>query len=206
MQQAITFLLSSANVPFAAALLLMLLIGAVEAIGLGSASIDVDLGAADSWLAWLGLGRVPLLVVLIVFLALFGVIGLAVQHVAAAVTGDVLSPWLASAAAMLGALPLTGLAGRGLARVLPRDETTAVALETLIGRTGTITNGKAERGSPARLRVEDRHGQAHFVMVEPANAGQVFREGETVLLVEKRAQHFSGVSYDNPLLARLDHD
>jgi hypothetical protein len=202
MLEAWAFLIDAANLPFAVALVLMLLIGAVEAAGLGGAAVDLDHGGEG--LAWLGLGRVPLLVVLVVFLALFGVIGLAIQQVAAALAGDPLSPWLAAPAAAFAALPLTGVASRGLARILPRDETTAVPLETLIGRVGTITLGEAREGSPARARVEDQHGQAHYVMVEPDNAGQIFREGETVLLVHHNRDLFRGIAYDNPLLPRLD--
>jgi len=70
-------------------------------------------------------------------------------------------------AAIAGAAPLTRWLGAGLARVLPRDETTAVAIDTLVGRRARIVIGTARRGHPARARVEDQHGQAHFVMVEP---------------------------------------
>jgi len=147
---------------------------------------------------------VPLLIVLVVFLALFGLAGLVIQQLADALSGAPLPLLLASGAATLTALPLTGISAQGLARILPRDETTAVPLETLVGRVGTITLGQAQQGSPARARVEDRHGQAHYVMVEPDNAGQAFREGDTVLLVDRQAQLFRGVAYDNPLLPRLD--
>lgn len=204
MQQTLEFLTSAANWPFAVALLLMLLIGAVEAVGLTGAAVDLDHDLGDGWLAWLGLGRVPLLIVLVVFLALFGMAGLLIQQLAAALTGSTLPAVLASGGAVLAALPLTGICARGLARILPRDETTVVPLEALIGRVGTVTLGQATQGSPARLRIEDRHGQAHYVMVEPDNAGQIFREGDTVLLVHRQAELFRGIAYDNPLLPRLD--
>lgn len=204
MQQAIEFLTSAANLPFAVALVLMLLIGLVEAAGLSGLTAPVDVDAGDGWLTWLGLGTVPLLIVFVVFLALFGTAGLIVQQIAVALSGMPL-PWsLASIAAAGAAMPLTGASAKGLARILPRDETTAVFLESLVGRVGRITTGTAQQGSPARARVEDRHGQAHFVMVEPANAGQTFQEGETVILVHRDAQLFHGVAYDNPLLPRLD--
>ncbi len=201
MDQAWAFLIDPANLPFAVALVLMLLIGAVEAAGLGGAGVDLD---HDAGLDWLGLGRVPLLVVLVVFLALFGVIGLAIQQVAAALTGAPLPPGLAAPAAAVATLPLTGVAGRCLARILPHVETTAFPLESLVGRVGTVTIGAASQGSPARTRVEDRHGQAHYVMVEPDNAGQIFREGERILLVRRDTDRFRGIAYDNPLLPRLD--
>lgn len=204
MQQTIELLTAPANLPFAAALLLMLAIGAVEAVGLGGAAVELDGDLDAGPLGWLGIGRLPLLIVLIVFLALFGIAGLIVQQMAAGLGGAFLSPLIAVPVAAAGALPLTGLAGRGLARILPRDETTAVSLDSLIGRVGAVTLGESRTGSPARVRVEDVHGQAHFVMVEPDNDGQIFREGETVLLVRRDAQAFRAIAYDNPLLPRLD--
>jgi hypothetical protein len=206
MHEAWAFLMDPANLPFAVSLALMLLIGVIEATGLFSSAIDlhIDHDGGAAWLGWLGLGKVPLLVVLVVFLALFGLSGLVIQQLAFTITGSPLSVLLASGTAVLTALPLTGIAARGLSRILPRDETTAVPLEALVGRIGTITLGEASQGSPARLRVEDRHGQAHYVMVEPDNSGEIFREGESVLLVDRQAELFRGISYDNPLLTRLE--
>jgi hypothetical protein len=206
MDQTLALLTAPANLPFAVALALMLMIGLVEAIGLGGSAVELeaDVDGDAGLLAWLGLGRLPLLIVLVVFLALFGIIGLVVQQVASGLAGAPLPPLLASGGAALAALPLTGVAGRGLARVLPRDETTAVPLDSLVGRTGAIVTGEARSGCPARARVADRHGQAHYVMVEPDNAGQIFREGETVLLVRRDAETFRAIAYDNPLLPRLD--
>jgi hypothetical protein len=204
MQQTLSFLTDAANLPFAAALVLMLLIGLVEAIGLGGSAIHLDHDIGGEWLGWLGLGQVPLLIVLTVFLALFGAIGIAVQGIASEAFGAPLPALIASAAAGVGALPLTGISSRGLARILPHDETTAVPLESLVGRAGVVTLGEATQGFPARARVRDHHGQAHYVMVEPDNAGQVFREGDTVLLVRREAELFRGISYDKSLLPRLD--
>lgn len=208
MSDVLAMLTSAAYLPFSVALLLMLLIGAVEAIGLGSAAVDIDVGldadGAGHWLGWLGIGRVPVLVVIIVFLALFGLAGVTLQQLLTGLAGSPLSPLAASAAAALAALPVTGVAARGLGRILPRDETSAIPLDALTGRIGTITLGEARHGSPARARVEDRHGQAHYVMVVPDNHDQIFREGQQVLLVHRTAELFHGIAYDNPLLPRLD--
>jgi putative solute:sodium symporter small subunit len=131
------FILATENLPFAVALLVMLLIGLVEALGLGAAAahVDVDAGVhaeGGDLLGWLGIGQVPLLMLLVVLLALFGMSGLAVQQLANHLMGAPLSPWIAAAGALAAALPLTGMAARGLARIMPRDETTAVSLDTLV--------------------------------------------------------------------------
>lgn len=195
------------NMVFAAALALMLLIGAVEAVGLGAGSfgaeLPVDADGGDL-LGWLGVGRVPLLVVLIAFLAIFGLVGIAGQQVTTALTGSALSPWIAAPAAALAALPLTSLAGRGLARVLPRDETSAVELDELLGRSAVIVTGEARYGHPARARAEDRFGQAHYIMVEPDRPGPTFREGEAVLLARQEGHLFRAIARGDALLPRLD--
>ncbi len=132
---------------------------------------------------------------LVVFLAVFGMVGLALQQAALALAGGVL-PWVAAvpAAAVL-ALPGTRLAGRLLAPILPRDETTAVSLDSLVGRRARIVVGVARPGSPARARVADVHGQAHFVMVEPV-AGDAHDERAELLVVAREGDVFRVVEVD----------
>jgi membrane protein implicated in regulation of membrane protease activity len=154
--------------------------------------VDANADGPDL-LAWLGVGRVPILMLLVVFLALFGMAGLAAQQIAAALKGAAMSPSLASAIAVVAALPLTGIGARGLARIMPQDETTAVGLDSLVGKRGTVTIGTARRGSPAQVRVRDVHGQAHYVMVEPHDAAHPLPEGATVLLARREGHIFIGL-------------
>lgn len=201
------FLAAPENAVFAASLALMVMIGAVEAVGLGAGSFGLGWdGDADggTLLAWLGIGRVPLSIVLVAFLAIFGTIGLLLQQAAAALIGGPLSGWVAAPLAAILALPATGVAARGLARVLPGDETSAIELEELLGRAAVVTIGRAEHGSPARARVEDRHGQVHFVMVEPDRPGPVFHEGDPVLLARREGQVFRAIARGDALLPRLE--
>jgi len=206
----IDFLLAPEMVPFSVALLVMLMIGAIEAIGLGVGAVDLDAGAdlsADGGdlLGWLGIGTVPLLVVLIVLLALFGLIGMAGQQLAAALLGAPVSPWIAAPAALVVALPLTGSCARFLGGILPHDETTAVSLDSLVGKRATIVVGLACTGSPARAQVRDAHGQTHYVMVEPIEGGATISEGETVLLIEREGNIFIGLSEGGSPLTAIDH-
>ena len=185
------FLAAPANLPFAVSLTVMVLIGLVEALGLGASAAHLDIDAdahAGDLLGWLGIGQVPLLMLLVVFLAAFGLIGLAVQQAVGP-----FSPAIASAIAAAVAFPATGIGARGLARIMPRDETTAVSLDTLVGKRGTITIGTARRGSPAQARVKDVHGQSHYVMVEPQEEEHPFAQGETVLLVRRDGNIFTAL-------------
>lgn len=202
------FIAAPENLPFGVALALMLMIGAVEALGLGLGAAHLDVGAdahgeADL-LGWLGVGKVPLLMVIVVLLAWFGVLGIGIQQIAAALTGAPLSPWLAAPAAFAAALPLTGISARALARVLPGDETTAVSLDALLGKRAVVTVGTARRGCPARARVRDVHGLSHYVMVEPTGDGQSVGEGATLLLVRREGDLFIGLLESDALAPLAD--
>jgi hypothetical protein len=201
------FVTAPENLPFSVALLLMLMIGAVEAVGLGAGAAHLEIDAdADggSLLGWLGVGQVPFLILLVVLLALFGMIGITLQQIVSALAGVPLAPWNAAAISFVASLPLLGVCARGLSRIVPQDETTAIPLDHLVGKRATVTVGAAKRGSPAQARVRDIHGQSHYVMVEPSSDGETVGEGETVLLVRREGNIFIGLVEGDALLPRLD--
>lgn len=186
------FLLAGDNVLFVAALVLMLLIGAAEAMGLGAGLVlgeglggvegDVNV-ESPSLLSWINVGRLPLLMLIVVFLFAFGMTGLIGQRLVAAILGQP-GPWfLAAPLAFAAALPVTRMFGRAVSRIMPRDETSAVSRDSLVGRVAVIVTGEARQASAAQARVRDQHGQVHYVMVEPDNATDVFVQGGSVLLV-----------------------
>ena len=195
-------LLADHNLPFAAALVLMVLLAIAQAIGLGDmfgdADLDADIdgdaaihaGPLDGLASLFGIGRVPFMVWLALFLFLFSAIGLGIQELADSLTGSALGRWLAAVLAVGGALPVTGALARPLGRLLPHDETTAVTLDTLVGRRATVTDGVARSGSPARARVYDFHGHPHHVMVEPHEASSELHSGDEVLLVRREGNQF----------------
>jgi len=196
------FLFATENIVFVSAIVLMLLIGAVQAIGIAG-DFDLDIHSDADLLGWLGFGRLPLLMLMAIFLALFGIVGLIGQHLALDVGGVLLSPLIAVPAALLTSVPATGFVARQLAPFLPRDQSSAVPLDTLTGSFARIVTGAAQTGSPARARVEDAFGQAHYVMVEPDNAGQTLEEGEGILLVRREDHIFRAISYGDHYLPRL---
>ena len=193
------------NMPFAAAFVLVLLLALVQAIGLGdmfggdaevdpSTGVEVDSGlqpgALDGVFTLLGIGRVPLTIWLAVFLFGFAAIGVSIQSLSDNLLGAPLYRWVAAIVAAAAALPLTGMLARPLGAILPKDETSAVSTDTLLGRRGTITDGIARRGSPARARVQDAHGQAHHVMVEPHEPSSEIYAGDEILLVRREGRQF----------------
>ncbi|WP_294261224.1 YqiJ family protein [uncultured Sphingomonas sp.] len=192
----LNLLVAPGSLVFTAALVLMLAIGAIEALGLGASSVDIDIDGG--WLDWLGFGRVPLLILLVAFLASFGVIGLAGQQIASASLGDPLPGWIAIPAAALASMPAMAALGRLLGRLMPHDETTALDIEDLIGRAGTVIVGRATIGNPARVRIVDPHGQAHYVLVEPNDPAATFETGDTVLIVRREGASFRAILHASP--------
>ena len=194
-------LLEPHNMPFAAALVIMAVLAIVQLIGVadfGDADVDLDAdgdglpdaGMLDGLLTLLGIGRVPLTIWLALFLFLFAAIGISVQELAENMTGSPLYSWLAALIAGGAALPVTGILARPLGRVMPKDHTTAVNTGSLVGRRAKITDGVARAGSPARARVKDVHGQAHYVMVEPHEETSELHAGDEVLLVRREGNTF----------------
>lgn len=202
------FLALDANLPFAVALALAVMLGVLEVVGLlfgmvFSQGVDAVLPdathALPDWavhsLDWLGIGKLPMVIWLMLFLLAFSATGLFAQALVNGIYGAPLSPWLASLAATLLSLPVVRVGGQMLSRVLPKDETEVVSIDSLIGRTATITLGVAKRHAPAQAKVADVHGRTHYVMVEPAAADHEFPAGTPVLLVERHAHVFRG-EYD----------
>ncbi len=203
-------LLAAHNLPFLIAFGTLALLAVIQLAGVSEAlegvgDFDTPDGLAmggfgDALTTLLGLGRVPILIWLASLLFIFTAAGLIGQSVIASLFGAPLSAGWAALAACAAALPLNSLAMRPLAAVLPRDETTAITLDDLVRRDAEIQIGTARAGSAARAKVVDVHGQAHFVMVEPHDAAQEFKAGDSVLLVRREGQTFYGVQYESPLL------
>lgn len=108
------------------------------------ADLDGDLhagiegaGALVRFLDWLYVERVLLLV----FLAMFRLVGYVLQSLCARLFEGYLNAWLAVAAALFLALPLVHFMTGGLYKIMPKDGTTAISQESL--------------------------GQQHYVMAEP---------------------------------------
>jgi len=209
-------LLEAHNLPFAIALAALFIIAFLQLIGAGDIfegaddiEIELDAEVADGLEAsgfmdgvstLLGLGRVPFLIWLASLLFVFSVTGVVGQWIIDSVTGAALGAGLAALIAGAVALPLNGLFVRPIGRVLPKDESSAVGLESLVRRDAVIQTGTARASSPARAKVKDAFGQPHFVMVEPNDPASEIGEGETVLLVRREGQLFFGVPYQSPML------
>jgi hypothetical protein len=202
---------SSGLWPFALAIGLLLIVAILEALSLligASLSHWLDGavadpgepdGAAAAALGWLHIGKVPFLILIVIFLTTFGIVGFAAQLIAKDVTGHFLPALIPSAIAAVAAIGAMRVFGAALGRVVPKDETNAVSDATLVGRVGTIVIGVAKAGRPAQARIADEYGTPHYVMVEPEGPNEAFEAGASVLLVRHiKGRHFHAIHNPKP--------
>ena len=202
------FLTAPQTWPFGAALAVMMGIGLLEGLGLLLAHSPAlllenmlpDMPHVDGPLGWLHVGKVPLLILLILFLAGFTLSGYVIQALADSLSGALLPAWLAAIPAFLVGVFSVGALGGLLATIIPSDETSAVSEQTLIGRAGVVLRGTARPGLAAEAKVKDAHGHAHYVMVEPDLADDTFAEGSAIVLVSKTGARFKCIRNPHPEL------
>ena len=216
-------LLHAGNVAFTAALGVMLLVAAVEGVGalLGAsvsehlqallpntdldASLELDASEAivtpfAKALAWLRVGQVPVLMLLVAFLTIFGLGGLLLQRLAMGALGGYLPPTIAVPVVLAGSLPAMRAVGGVIARIVPMDETDAVTVDSFIGSVATITLGTARHGEPAEAKLRDVHGHTHYVMVEPDDPRASFSASTEVLIIRRLNNRFAVIDFAGEMI------
>lgn len=195
--------------PFGASLAVMVGLSIIEGAGLLLAyspshmldSLLPDMpDSADGALGWLHIGTVPLLVLLILFLTGFAIAGYVLQASVQSISGALLPAWLASIPAFLAGVSTVKGVGSVLAKIMPKDESSAVSEQTLIGRSGVVIQGTARDGMAAQAKVRDSYGRSHYVMVEPDLSEETFDEGSDILLVKKTGARFKCIRNPHPTL------
>lgn len=159
--------------------------------------IDGDTGL-DRVLGWLYIGKVPSLVLLVLFLMGYAIFGYSLQKVAHGLLGGYLPVWLAGLVAVAPGMATVRSLGALIAHIIPRDETSAVSEMSLIGRHGIVSAGAARRGLAAQARVRDAHGRTHYLMVEPDLDDEVFDEGAQILIVRKAGAFYRCIANPHP--------
>lgn len=199
------------NLPFGIGFALIIGIALVEGIGmLVSLSpsnlldhlipdIEGDSGL-DRVLGWLHLGKVPALVLLLLFLSGYTLFGYGLQMVAYGLFGGYLPALIAGLLAVPAGMATVRSLGALIAHIIPRDETSSVSEQSLLGRVGVIVGGVAKKGLAAQARVKDGHGRSHYLMVEPDLDDEHFGEGTQVLIVRKAGAFYRCIANPHPTL------
>lgn len=144
---------------------------------------EVSGPSAGGILDILGIRKVPLTVWLALFCALFAGTGLVLQTALWSTLGWMLPRIIAVPLALVPSLAFTRSLAGLIARLIPRDETSAISERSLGRRRGVITVGTARRGSPAQVRITDGFGNTHYAMLEPLSDSDAIAEGAEVLVL-----------------------
>jgi hypothetical protein len=202
---------SPETLPFGVAVALIVAIALLEGLGmlvaLSPSNVIDDLlphavpeSGLDRVLGWLHLGRVPALVLLLLFLLGYALFGYALQKVAFNLLGGFIPGWVAGLLAVPPGLATVRGLGSLVAHISPRDETSAVSEQSLVGRAGVISGGQARRGLAAQARVRDAFARTHYLMVEPDLDDEVFEEGAQILIVRKAGPFYRCIANPHPNL------
>lgn len=152
---------------------------------------DAESGLLGGWMSWLNAGGVPILVLAVILLSAFSATGFALQAVISQFR-DPLPLYAAVTGALAVAIPVTRWSSRGLARIIPRDETSVQEQADFIGLVGTVTLGPLDQGHPGTVRIKDRYDNIHTLRAR-AVPGHVIETGASVLIVDGKDGLFQAI-------------
>lgn len=188
---------SPAYLPFSIAAVVLLLLAFLEIVvlalgitvseGLDELFADGDARAGfsgHSLLNWLGFGKAPFLVVLVVILAAFSISGIVLQTVASELLGFPVWAPLAVLLALAVTLPAASWLVQRLARLIPSDETSGISRQDLVGQPGVMSQGVATQINTAEAKVTGPKGLSRWVRVR-AERGETLSPGTPVRVVGK---------------------
>jgi hypothetical protein len=203
--------------PFAVAAAIMLALGGIELLATlvgfsiselvgKEVAVDSDSGNGLGGLfLWINAGRLPLLILIILALGVFAVAGFFLQGLAHGVGLSVPVSIAALAAAALS-LPVIRVTSRGIARIIPRDETYVVNETDFIGHVAEVSIGPLDQGLPGRVRLKDVFGNWHSLVARASPESTPLPVGASVLLVDRDAKSFIAISAPADLIAQQRSD
>jgi hypothetical protein len=150
---------------------------------------------------WINAGRLPLLILIILALGIFSIAGFLLQGITHG-AGAVLPVPIAALAALALSIPVIRLTSRGIARIIPRDETYAVNEADFVGHVAEVSIGPLDHGLPGRVRLKDVHGNWHSVAARASSDSVPLPVGARVLLVDRDNRTFIAISAPTDLITR----
>ena len=148
---------------------------------------------------WINAGRLPLLILLILALGIFSIAGFLLQAIAHG-AGATMPVSIAAVAAAGLSLPVIRVASRGIARIIPRDETYAVNEADFVGHVAEVSIGPLDQGLPGRVRLKDVFGNWHSVAARASSDSAPLPVGARVLLVDRDSRSFIAISAPTDLI------
>lgn len=198
-----SFVCLSQNLPFTIAIVIVILVAFLEIIGLVLGSgftplleslfSSVEISALDKFSAWLKISQLPILVWIILFLTTFGLIGLSLQMGLNAYTGTILPALPMSVLSFIITLPIVRVCAGALEKLLTHNESTAIALDDLIGSIAIVTLGTATHTQPTSAKVKDAFGHTHYILLAPLSPTQTLVEKDAVLITKRVNNMYLGI-------------
>jgi hypothetical protein len=211
---AVTDILLAPDVrPFAIAAAIMVTLGGIELltmivgfsiselVGKDFALETESHSAIGGLFLWINAGRLPLLILMILALGVFAIAGFLLQAVAHSV-GTAVPVTLAALAALAISLPAIRVTSRGIARIIPRDETYVVDEADFVGHVAEVSIGPLDQGLPGRVRLKDVFGNWHSVAARASPKSTPLPVGASVLLVDRDARCFIAISAPADLITQ----
>ena len=215
---AVTDILLAPDVrPFAISAAIMVALGGIELltmivgfsiselIGKDFALETESHSAIGGLFLWVNAGRLPLLILLILALGVFAIAGFLLQAVAHSL-GTAVPVTLAALAAAAVGLPAIRVTSRGIARIIPRDETYVVDNDDFVGHVAEVSIGPLDQGLPGRVRLKDVFGNWHSLVARASPESTPLPVGASVLLVDRDAKSFIAISAPADLIAQQRSD
>lgn len=182
-----------ANLPFFVALIAGLLLALTQIVGGGGdtdldadADLDADTpadgGAIGGLLEFIGVGRLPILLVVMTLLIVFSVVGLLANALVRTIVAGT-PGWLLAFSlplSVVAGVPITSALSGLLARVTPRSST-AVGFEELVGCIGRVASPRVST-TYGQVRVTDRRGGHHTVFAVIDDGAPIAESTEVALL------------------------
>ena len=150
---------------------------------------------------WINAGRLPLLILIILALGIFSIAGFWLQAIAHSASATMPVSIAALVAAGLS-LPVIRVASRGIARIIPRDETYVVNEADFVGHVAEVAIGPLDQGLPGRVRLKDVFGNWHSVAARASPDSAPLLVGARVLLVDRDTRSFIAISAPTDLITQ----
>jgi hypothetical protein len=150
---------------------------------------------------WINAGRLPLLILIILALGIFSIAGFLLQGIAHGAGAELPVP-IAALAALGLSIPVIRVTSRGIARIIPRDETYAVNEADFVGHVAEVSIGPLDQGLPGRVRLKDVFGNWHTVPARASSGSAPLPVGARVLLVDRDNRTFIAISAPTDLTSQ----
>jgi hypothetical protein len=150
---------------------------------------------------WINAGRLPLLILIMLALGIFSSAGFLLQAIAHG-AGATMPVSIAALAAAGLSIPVIRIASRGIARIIPRDETYAVNEADFVGHVAEVAIGPLDQGLPGRVRLKDVFGNWHNVAARAGPDSAPLPVGARVLLVDRDTRSFIAISAPTDLITQ----